>query len=81
MSSFPPICGLSFSSIGGVGKKRKKLNLDVRNNSQGHILSTTGDALRVDHMVREVLIQSETITKDYGLQLTEYTLNRSSAIN
>jgi hypothetical protein len=71
MSSFPPICGLSLSSIVGIEKKKRKLNLDVRNNSQGHILSTTGDALRVDHMVREVLIQSETIPKDYGLQLTK----------
>jgi hypothetical protein len=53
----------------------------VRNNLQGHILSTTGDALRMDNMVREVLIQSETIPKDYGLQLTKYTLNRSNAIN
>jgi hypothetical protein len=81
MSSFPPICGLSLSSIGGIEKKKRKLNLNVRNNSQGHILSTTGHALRVDHMVREVLIQSETIPKDYGLQLTNYTLNRSNAIN
>jgi hypothetical protein len=40
MSSFPPICGLSLSSIGGIEKKKRKLNLNVRNNSQGHILST-----------------------------------------
>ncbi len=53
----------------------------MRNNSQAHLVSTTGDALRVDHMLREVLIQSEAIPEDYGLQLTKYTLNRSNAIN
>jgi hypothetical protein len=46
------MCNPSFLVVflGGIGKKEKELNLDMRNDFlQGHILSTTGaDLLVVD---------------------------------
>jgi hypothetical protein len=61
------MCNPSFLVVflGGIGKKEKELNLDMRNDFlQGHILSTTGaDLLVVDCVCVCVCVISKEASK------------------